>query len=232
MAYCYRVTNESTPMSAAANTPAQTDRHQALRLENNRAIKLAALALSEDRGLGNFTVEELAAKAEVSRRTFFNHFGSIHEATRAALRDILFDASEDVLAAMSNQTAAAQPQSLSQLFELAALAIQSVDVTGTIRRSCSVLGSNPRENPMHSAWFREVFDAITEDFDLLLAASAPQLPALSRNLLVRLLLTSVEVCAEEWSATGLGLNQTDGLALWRQIHGSAIQQLRDGFGAA
>lgn len=228
------MTTETSPSNSASNAPTVgqlPDRHQALRLENNAAIKAAALALAEARGLGNFTVEELAEAANVSRRTFFNHFGSIHEATRGALRDILLTASEDVLRYFAGQTMAEPPQTMAQLFELTAAAIQEVDVTETIRSSCRVLGQSPRENPLHSAWFREVFDAITADFEILLEQLVPHIPALSRTLMVRLMLTSVEVCAEEWSVTALELPPAEGLARWRQLHGQAMDQLRTGFGA-
>ena len=44
------------------------------------ALHLAALRLATDRGVENVTVEDIAAAAEVSSRTFFNYFATKEEA--------------------------------------------------------------------------------------------------------------------------------------------------------
>src|ERR1700679_1890276 len=44
------------------------------RRRTQRALQNAAIALVGRRGLAEVTVEEIAAAAGVSRRTFFNHF--------------------------------------------------------------------------------------------------------------------------------------------------------------
>lgn len=207
------------------------DRHQALKLENNRAIKEAALLLAEQRGLGNFTVEELAASAHVSRRTFFNHFGSIHEATRAGVRDILFDASESVMERLSKRLEAVSSPDPAQLFELGAQAMLEVDFTQTIRKSCRVLGTRPRENVVQAAWLSEVLKATLDDFDALLEQRAPQVNPLQRRLLVRLLLTTIEVCAEDWATTHLQDSPEEGLRNWNTLLSAGINQLRRGYTA-
>ncbi|MEA5456624.1 TetR/AcrR family transcriptional regulator [Sinomonas sp. JGH33] len=48
-----------------------------------QSIILAAVDLARERGLGNFTAEDLAEAAGVSRRTFFNYFSSADEAIAA-----------------------------------------------------------------------------------------------------------------------------------------------------
>ncbi|SFU15471.1 TetR/AcrR family transcriptional regulator [Arthrobacter sp. ov118] len=51
-----------------------------------QAITDAAMELLRTRGPGNFTVEDIADAAGISRRTFFNYFGS----TEAALASVTF----------------------------------------------------------------------------------------------------------------------------------------------
>jgi AcrR family transcriptional regulator len=51
-----------------------------------QAITDAALALLRSKGAGNFTVEDIADAAGISRRTFFNYFGS----TDAALASMTY----------------------------------------------------------------------------------------------------------------------------------------------
>lgn len=207
------------------------DKHQALKLENNRAIKLAALALAEERGVGNFTVEELATRAQVSRRTFFNHFGSIHEATRAGLRDILFEASEAVITALRSNSQFSQPKSAAQLFESAAASLQSVDFIPSITKMHSVLGPRKQKTAEDANSFAEVFSIITAEIRDLLAESAPGLPQVTRNLLVDSLLASVRITAEIWLGQSAGLKREDALKLWREIHAQSINLLRTGFGS-
>ncbi|GAB3274239.1 TetR/AcrR family transcriptional regulator [Sinomonas notoginsengisoli] len=61
-------------------TPSRREQNKAATRES---IIAAGLALAAERGVGGFTVEELADAAGVSRRTFFNYFGSVDEAIAA-----------------------------------------------------------------------------------------------------------------------------------------------------
>jgi AcrR family transcriptional regulator len=55
--------------------------------ETRDALTLAVLRLSADRGWGNVTVEDIAATANVSERTFRNYFSSKAEAVAARQLD-------------------------------------------------------------------------------------------------------------------------------------------------
>ncbi|MGW6228038.1 helix-turn-helix domain-containing protein, partial [Cellulosimicrobium cellulans] len=74
-------------VSDPATGPA-TDRRAALRARHRRAIVDAAASLMEENGGARFTVDELAARADVARRTIFNHF--------ASLDDVVVEVCEDV----------------------------------------------------------------------------------------------------------------------------------------
>jgi len=206
------------------------DRHQALRLENNRAIKAAALELSRIYGLGNFRVEQISEAAQVSRRTFFNHFGSIHDAIRAGLRDILAESSENALAVIAAKTDEASPQTLEQVFEAAVSALESVDFTSTVTDIWTVLGT-AKYDQLSREWFAEVFAEAILEFRSLIAKQAPQVDALARNLLAENLVLSLNITAEIWLQSTAGLDVQASRELWKKLYRQTTALLRHGFAA-
>lgn len=75
------------PSPASHNAPASgPTRRELNKAATRQAITDAALGLLRARGPGNFTVEDIADAARISRRTFFNYFAS----TEAALASITF----------------------------------------------------------------------------------------------------------------------------------------------
>src|SRR5689334_10681167 len=74
----------STSMSSGVIT----DRRAARRAQTERALRSAALDLAEERGFDGFTVDEVAARAGVSPRTFFNYFPTKEAAVLADPRPV------------------------------------------------------------------------------------------------------------------------------------------------
>ena len=71
---------------APAEPPSVPSRRELNKAATRQAITDAALALLRSNGPGNFTVEDIADAAGISRRTFFNYFGS----TEAAIAAVTF----------------------------------------------------------------------------------------------------------------------------------------------
>ncbi|WP_334173530.1 TetR/AcrR family transcriptional regulator [Sinomonas sp.] len=67
-------------MTSSTETPSRRELNKAA---TRQSIVIAAMRLAHDRGLGGFTVEDVADAAGVSRRTFFNYFSSAEEAIAA-----------------------------------------------------------------------------------------------------------------------------------------------------
>ena len=85
-----RSTASSAPASEPAPAPSRRELNKAA---TRQAIIDAALALLRSNGPGNFTVEDIADAAGISRRTFFNYFGS----TEAAIAAVTFGFLDNLL---------------------------------------------------------------------------------------------------------------------------------------
>jgi AcrR family transcriptional regulator len=76
----------SASQASPSGEPGVPSRRELNKAATRQAITDAATDLLRTRGPGNFTVEDIAEAAGISRRTFFNYFGS----TEAALASVTF----------------------------------------------------------------------------------------------------------------------------------------------
>ncbi|WAH98314.1 TetR/AcrR family transcriptional regulator [Arthrobacter sp. MMS18-M83] len=77
-----------------SETTAIPSRREQNKVATRQAIADAALAVLRSRGVGNFTVEDIAEAAGVSRRTFFNYFPSLEAALASVTEGFLDHALE------------------------------------------------------------------------------------------------------------------------------------------
>lgn len=84
--------SEAVPAPDSTRTtpaPAPTTRRELNKAATRDAIAHAALDLLRTRGLNSFTVDDVAAAAGVSRRTFFNYFSSVEAAVASFTQNYL-----------------------------------------------------------------------------------------------------------------------------------------------
>jgi AcrR family transcriptional regulator len=100
------------------------------RAESRLAITTLARRLTAERGLTGFTVEELCERVGISRRTFFNYFGSKEQAVIGQHEDWLDGpAVADFLAARPEGTVGLSPTLMADLAELAIAHVHLVGVS-------------------------------------------------------------------------------------------------------
>ncbi|MEZ2391288.1 TetR/AcrR family transcriptional regulator [bacterium RCC_150] len=114
----------------------QAHSKQATRREQNKqatrqAISAAALNVLRTKGVGNFTVEDIAEEAGVSRRTFFNYFSGLEAALASVTEGFLDHALEQfrrrpadepiIESARAALVALADPMTVSPMAELFSL---------------------------------------------------------------------------------------------------------------
>ncbi|MFF1253043.1 TetR/AcrR family transcriptional regulator [Pseudarthrobacter sp. NPDC058329] len=123
-------------MSPGPAPPAPApSRRELNKAATRQAITEAALALLRSRGPGSFTVEDIADSAGISRRTFFNYFGSTDAALASVTHGFLDNAivqfrlrpaNEPILqSAQAALMALADPMTVAPLAELFTLTQQS-----------------------------------------------------------------------------------------------------------
>ena len=71
------------------------DRRAELKARHRQAILDAADALIRERGKPRFSVDELAQRADVARRTVFNHFSSLDDVILTACTQVVSGAVEE-----------------------------------------------------------------------------------------------------------------------------------------
>ncbi|NQX27258.1 TetR family transcriptional regulator [Microbacteriaceae bacterium VKM Ac-2854] len=79
--------------------PARPGLRERKRLATRRAIEVAVLELTVERGIEKVTVEDISAAADVSPRTFFNYFSSKDEALVGGIPQLREEDSEAFVAA-------------------------------------------------------------------------------------------------------------------------------------
>jgi len=116
----------------------QISRREQNKTATRRAIADATLGLVRARGAGQFTVDDIAEAAGISRRTFFNYFPSTSAALNVAMEDFLdgvlghFQArphNENIVDSMLNALSQpADPANLAVMAELHGLAEEHPDM--------------------------------------------------------------------------------------------------------
>lgn len=84
----------SPPDSVPAGAGAPVSRRELNKAATRQSITDSTLALLRQHGPGNFTVEDIAAAAGISRRTFFNYFSSTEAAIASVTNGFLDSALE------------------------------------------------------------------------------------------------------------------------------------------
>ncbi|MFF2345360.1 TetR/AcrR family transcriptional regulator [Pseudarthrobacter sp. NPDC058119] len=120
------------PQDSGAAAPSRRELNKAA---TRQAITDAALGLLRSKGPGNFTVEDIADAAGISRRTFFNYFGSTDAALASIVHGFLDNAIQQLRlrpadepmleSAQAALVALADPKAIEPLAELFTLTQQS-----------------------------------------------------------------------------------------------------------
>jgi AcrR family transcriptional regulator len=156
----------------------------------------AALDLVEQRGFSAVTTEEIAARAGVSPRTFFNYYASKDGAVLGRSAQDL----DELRQLLAGRPMDERPLDTLRTVILAALAPASFDLELRAKRM-KVLLNEPSLAPALVASNMRIQDALIEAFEARRGSTAPDLRT---RLMVTTALAAVRACLEHHQAGGKG----------------------------
>ncbi|GIE31062.1 hypothetical protein Ait01nite_041070 [Actinoplanes italicus] len=196
------------------------DRRAALKARHRRAILDAANALISE-GV-RFSVDQLAERADVSRRTIFNHFASIDDVVTTVCTEMLAVVIDGF---RTNVTSGER----ASMFADVAGALRVTDVPGIIGYLWRALGGFAPGDPQATQIFQATFTRTSEEMARELARRYPEADPLDAAILVSSLMNGVVVIATHWigvTAAGTDQHSRD---LWRNLLERMIETVRTGY---
>lgn len=206
------------------------DRRSALKARHRRAILDAAASLVSEGDVTRFSVDELASRADVARRTIFNHFASIDDVVTTMCTERL----ESVIVAL-RQTAAGNDSAgggRAAMFDDVAHALRSTDVPSILSFVYRALGGFDVSDPRAMQIFQATFSRASDELSRVLVERTPGVDELEAELLVSSLIHGAQVLANRWIAI-TGATTDDGArTLWDSLLERLLESVRNGYSPA
>jgi AcrR family transcriptional regulator len=205
-------------------TTGPVDRRAALKAKSRQAILDAAASLMERRRTTDFSVDELAAAADVSRRTVFNHFAGLEDVITEVAGQML----TDVVDRMSAQAADAEREPDTVLADLVATS-SGEQLVPVVAELFDILGGGDGPQPGNREAFlmQRAFNLFTERMTGAMTRRHPETDPLAVRLLVAAfcggLLGFVHLWIEETGA----VDTPDSRRAWDRLVASVTEVLRE-----
>jgi TetR/AcrR family transcriptional regulator of autoinduction and epiphytic fitness len=179
------------------------DGRSALRAERRLAILDAARALATEHGSDGFTVDQVAARAGVSRRTVFNHFAGLDQLLVAVCEQLLAETTTELLEEVDRRIAAlresARPAPAGRtVLAAVAGAARGVDLASAIASIHRVLGAPAPADERAQHISRTAFEHVGGRLREHLQQQAPDLDALDLELTLALMFSGITTLADRW----------------------------------
>ncbi|MCF4121842.1 TetR/AcrR family transcriptional regulator [Antribacter sp. KLBMP9083] len=206
------------------------DRRAALKTANRHAIIVAAAQIVSERGLPGLTADELAARADVSRRTIFNHFGSLDEIVTAGFIEAMGVIVEE-FTAVAEATPVGEGTAASMFDEIAQV-IRATDIVTPLSRMLRLLSPEDPMDAHQDARVRESLRIISDRLAAEVLRRHHGADPLDVNVLVGSLTGGLGVVALHWHVRTGASDDPESRAVWDELVDRVLTTLRDGFGRA
>lgn len=203
------------------------DRRAQLKARHREAILDAADALIRERGKPQFTVDELAERADISRRTVFNHFSSLDDVIMTTCTRLLSSVVDEFREA--TQATPAGDGTLVALFNEITSAVRAMDLPTVVAYLWGVLACED-ESARSPHALGDVFTRATEQLSLEIGDRNSNLDPFEVAILVSSVMNGVAVVSGHWiTRTDGGKLDPDSRLLWDELLDRLISSIRGGY---
>lgn len=202
-----------------------SDRRLALKDRHRRAIVEAAAALMEEHAGQRFTVDELAERADVARRTVFNHFPSLDEVVAAVSASVLEPVLDGLVAGMTG----APTEDAGTMFDELAAVLRSTDLVTPMTWLTRALAPVDDESPVRAGLLLRGFSDLGDRMTAALAARHPAADVLDVQLLVSSLMSGLVVLHRHWWALAAAADDAASRRVWAELLERLLDTVRTGY---
>lgn len=208
--------------------PAVSDRREALKARHRQAIVDAAAELMTEIGGTDFTVDQLAARADVSRRTVFNHFKTVDDITIEVFHEMLGAVLDNVDANFSAPTTG-HPDDTSTFDQLAS-ALRATDLVTPITELTRIFGAGDRGiHPRQAVLFERAINALGTQIAATTMRHHPSADPLEVDLMCGALVGGALVVVQHWEQRTEGIDSVESRRVWDELLDRMITVNRNGF---
>jgi AcrR family transcriptional regulator len=208
--------------------PPARDRRDALKARHRRAIVDAASALVGELEGTHFTVDQLAERADVSRRTVFNHFGSLDDIVLEVFAEML----ETIVDGIEDSMAAAADGRADGMFDEFAAALRETDLVTAITRLKRLLRREGREpTPSQAGLFTRALNDVSARLASMVRRRHPDADPLVVDLMCGALVSGGAVVVQHWEQATGGVDTEASRRVWTELLDRMISVNRDGYGS-
>ena len=162
----------------------------------------------------SFTVDQLAERADVSRRTIFNHFASIDDVIAHAGSRVLGMVIDGLLAQATDALAQADAESMTD--ELIAI-LRGSEVVAPLSYLARVLGGGEPYANCPPALMQHTMTHVTETLGATMAQRYPAVDRLDIDLVVTSLISGVAVVHRHWAESTGAVDTPDSREQWSRM---------------
>ncbi|MFO7690492.1 MAG: TetR/AcrR family transcriptional regulator [Cryobacterium sp.] len=207
-------------------SPIVPDRRADLKARYRQAILDAADSLIRERGKPNFSVDELAERADVSRRTVFNHFSSLDDVIMTTCTRLLSATVDEFRAATAS---APTPEGgLVGLFDEITTAVRTIDLPTVVAYLGGVLSAEGADARSQQS-LGDVFTRTTEQLSLEIAERTTEIDEFEVAVLVSSVMNGVAVVSGYWLARTGGALDAASRHIWNDLLDRLISTIRTGY---
>jgi TetR/AcrR family transcriptional regulator of autoinduction and epiphytic fitness len=205
----------------------EPNRHSALKLRHREAILEAARELITERGGPAFTIDDLAARADVGRRTVFNHFTGLDDVLLTVCADTLSVIVDDFLSTVAGIPVG--DGSPSSMFDELATATRASDLPTAIVTVLRILGITATSRSRHAILSDAVSTRVSKRLVAEVGRRNSQVDGLDAELLASSLMHGIGVIAERWVEQTGGRIDAESLAEWSALLERLLRRMRSGY---